>query len=152
MEVSLRASTQAINLIKELEGWSAHCYADGAGYKTVGWGHLVDKNENCPDPITKEQGEAFLAQDVAEAEHIINSTVDVKLLQREYDSLVSFVYNVGGTAWAKSETLKLINQGHLHRVPARLMMWSKITSNGKKVDSEGLINRRLREVDLWRGK
>lgn len=148
----MRASTQAINLIKELEGWSAHCYADGAGYKTVGWGHLVDKNEYCPDPITVEQGERYLSDDIADAEFTVRSTVNVPLKQHQLDALVSFLFNVGPTAWAGSDTLKILNAGEYHRVPARLLMWNKITVNGKKVESEGLINRRLREADLWRGK
>lgn len=151
-EASLRASTQAINLIKELEGWSAHCYSDGAGYKTVGWGHLVKKDEYCPDTITAEQGEKYLRDDIAEAERVVNSTVKVPLTQHQFDALVSFTFNIGAGAWAVSDTLKILNNGEHHRMPARMLMWVKVTKNGVKVVEEGLINRRLKEVRLWQGE
>lgn len=148
----MRASALAVSLIKSLEGWSSKPYKDSGGLCTLGWGHLIADGEFCPAEITVEQGEKYLRDDIARAETIVNNTVDVPLLQREFDALVSFTFNIGATQWAKSDTLKILNQGHTHRVPARLMMWNKVTKNGVKVEEEGLINRRLREVDLWRGK
>ena len=118
----------------------------------MGWGHLVEEGEFCPDVITVGQGEKYLADDIADAEFAVRSTVNVPLKQGQFDALVSFLYNVGPTAWAKSDTLKILNAGEYHRIPARLMMWNKITVNGKKVESEGLINRRLKEVRLWQGE
>ena len=148
----MKASALAIQLIKGVEGWSAHCYSDGAGYKTTGWGHLVDKDEHCPDPISVEQGERYLADDIADAEFAVKSTVNVPLKQHQFDALVSFLFNIGPTQWAKSDTLKILNAGQYHRIPARLMMWNKITVNGKKVENEGLINRRMKEVRVWQGE
>lgn len=148
----MRASTKAINLIKEVEGWSGNCYSDGGGYKTIGWGHLVDKDEYCPDQITEAQGEKYLADDIADAEFAVRSTVTVPLKQHQFDTLVSFLFNIGPTKWAISDTLKILNAGEYHRIPARLMMWNKITKHGVKVEDEGLINRRLKEVRLWLGE
>jgi len=148
----MKASAIAIQLIKGLEGWSPTPYKDGGGKCTLGWGHLVEEGEVCPDRISAEQGEQYLADDVADAEFAVRSTVNVPLKQHQFDALVSFLFNVGPTAWAKSDTLKILNAGEYHRVPARLMMWNKITKNGVKVEDEGLINRRLKEVRLWLGE
>jgi lysozyme len=148
----MKASALAIQLIKGVEGWSATPYKDGGGKCTIGWGHLVEEGEFCPDVISVEQGERYLADDIADAEFAVRSTVTVPLKSHQFDALVSFLFNVGPTAWAKSDTLKILNAGEYHRIPARLMLWNKITVNGKRVESEGLINRRLKEADLWRGK
>ncbi len=148
----MKASILAVNLLKELEGWRDKPYKDSAGLCTIGYGHLIEAGEFCPDQITLEQGEKYLRDDIAEAERIVRSTVKVPLTQSQFDSLISFTFNIGAGAWAISDTLKILNDGEHHRMPARFLMWVKVTKNGVKVVEEGLINRRLREVDLWRGK
>lgn len=150
----MKASALAVQLIKGLEGWAPKPYKDSAGKCTIGWGHLVKEGEVCPDMINVTQGEEYLRKDIADAEWAVNSTVSAPLTQQQFDALVVFLFNIGPTAWSKSETLKILNRGEYHRIPARLMMWSKITNpnTGKKEDSEGLINRRLEEVRMWQGK
>lgn len=148
----MKATILAVNMLKQMEGWSAKPYKDAAGLCTIGFGHLVEEGEFCPDEITEEQGEKYLRDDIADAEFAVRSTVSVPLKQNQFDALVCFLFNIGPTAWAKSDTLKILNAGEYHRIPARMMMWNKVTVNGKKVENEGLINRRLKEVDLWRGK
>jgi len=147
----MKASALCVALLKEVEGWEPKQYPDGAGKSTIGYGHLILEGEKYGQ-LTKEQGHELLMLDVSKAEWAVNSSVEVPLKQHQFDALVCFVFNVGATAWAKSDTLKILNQGHLHKIPGRLMMWNKITVNGKKVESEGLTNRRLREVALWEGR
>jgi len=148
----MKASILAVNLLKELEGWRDRPYRDSGGLCTLGYGHLIEAGEFCPDQITLEQGEKYLRDDIDEAERIVRSTVKVPLSQNQFDALISFTFNIGAGAWAISDTLKILNDGEYHRMPARFLMWVKVTKNGVKVVEEGLINRRLREADLWRGK
>mgnify|MGYP006921471266 CR=1 FL=1 len=148
----MKASILAVNLLKDLEGWRDKPYKDSGGLCTLGYGHLIEAGEFCPDQITLEQGEKYLRDDIAKAEHIVNSTVSVPLKQNQFDALVSFTFNVGAGAWAISDTLKILNNGEYHRIPARMMMWVKVTKNGVKVVEEGLINRRLKEVRVWQGE
>lgn len=148
----MKASILAMNLLKEVEGWRDKPYRDSGGKCTIGYGHLIKEGEYCPDRITVEQGEKYLREDIANAEDIVNSTVSVPLKQHQFDALVSFTFNIGAGAWAVSDTLKILNNGEHHRMPARMLMWVKVTKNGVKVVEEGLINRRLKEADLWRGK
>lgn len=148
----MKASIVAVNLLKDVEGWRDEPYLDSGGKCTIGWGHLIEAGEFCPDKITVEQGEKYLSDDIAKAERAINRTVKVPLKQNQFDSLVSFVYNIGAGAWATCDSLGILNSGERHRMPARMMMWVKVDKNGVKVVDEGLINRRLKEVRLWQGE
>lgn len=147
----MKASALCISLIKHVEGWEPKQYPDRAGKSTIGYGHLIVEGEEfgC---LTREEGHDLLMLDISKAEWAVNSSVEVPLKQPQFDALVCFVYNVGATQWAKSDTLKILNQGHLHEIPERLMMWNKITVKGKKVESKGLTNRRIKEVAMWEGK
>lgn len=148
----MKASILAVNLLKEVEGWRDKPYRDSGGKCTIGYGHLIKEGEYCPDRITVDQGEKYLRDDITEAERTVNSTVKVPLTQHQFDALVSFTFNIGAGAWAVSDTLKILNNGEHHRMPARMLMWVKVTKNGVKVVEEGLINRRLKEVRLWQGE
>lgn len=63
-------------------------------------------------------------------------------------ALISFSYNVGGSAMRKSTAVRFINQGKIEEVCKALGMWNKITKNGKKVVVKGLVNRRNEEIKL----
>ena len=58
---------------------------------------------------------------------------------------MSFVFNIGPTAFRKSTLLRLLNEGKPEEVPAQLKRWNK--AGGKTV--QGLINRREAESGLW---
>ena len=143
----MKASALCIALLKDVEGWRDRRYKDGANKWTIGYGHLIKDGEVFDEPISQETGERLLREDIASAEYYVNSTVKVPLRQYQFDALVSFVYNIGVGAWSDSETLKVLNSGEYSRIPARMLMWCNV--DGKK--SEGLLKRRLKEVDLWRG-
>ena len=63
-------------------------------------------------------------------------------------ALISFSYNVGGSAMRKSTAVRFINQGKIEEGCKALGMWNKITKNGKKVVVKGLVNRRNEEIKL----
>ena len=54
---------KAIELIKNYEGFSNKFYFCPAGLKTIGWGHVILKNENIPNVITNEMAEEILISD-----------------------------------------------------------------------------------------
>lgn len=149
----MKASALCIALLKDVEGWKDRKYKDGANKWTIGFGHLIKDGEVFDEPISQEKGEELLRSDISLAEECVNRTVKVPLRQHQFDALVSFVYNVGVDAWRESDTLDILNSGEHWRIPARLMMWGKVKdpATGVKKDSEGLLRRRLKEADLWRG-
>lgn len=71
--------------------------------------------------------------------------VIVPLSQNRYDSLCSFIYNVGNSAFETSTLLKLLNQNKILEAAAEFDRW--VYAGGKTLDS--LVKRRKREKELF---
>ena len=136
-------TTQA--LIKSFEGFSSKPYYCPTGHLTVGYGHLTDNKKS----ITKDDAELFLAWDIDKIRKAIESSIKVPLNENQTAVIVSFVFNVGVSAFVNSTLLKKLNQGDYDSVPSELKRWNKGTINGSKVVIQGLVNRREKESELW---
>lgn len=154
MSISLRGK----ELIREVEGLRTEVYPDSGGAPTIGIGHLLTKAERMSgklwigttvgdyrEGLTIDQCWELLEQDLVPAEKAINDFVSVPLSQNRFDSLVSFVLNVGVEAFRESTLLRVLNQGFYDQVPAQMRRWQY--DNGLVV--LGLKNRREQEVALW---
>lgn len=142
-EKVMKTGEQGIQLITHFEGFFDLAYKDPIGILTIGYGHI--KGVYAGQRITKDQGIAFLREDLAEAEGHVNDAVKVPLTQNQFDALVAFVFNVGGGAFRKSTLLSLLNQGNYDAVPAQLARWNK--AGGKELP--GLTRRRRSEGVLF---
>ena len=83
-----------------------------------------------------------------EYEGYVNDMVEVNLEQNQFDSLVSWVFNLGPSNLKNSTLLKVLNTKDYQAVPAQIRRWNK--ANGKVL--EGLERRRLAESLLFEGK
>lgn len=130
-------------LIKESEGLRLTAYQDTGGVWTIGYGraHGVNRGDSC----TAEQAEAWLREDLAEAEETVDRLVDVPLHDNQFAALVSFVFNVGFVLFSKSTILRKLNEGGYDLVPTYLRAW--VFDNGKQ--QPGLVKRRAAESQLW---
>lgn len=137
-----------IDLIKEFEGFSSTVYLDKAGLPTIGYGHLIKEGETFTE-ITMQQAEEILKRDVLEAENTVNRLVKVKLTQNMFNSLTSFVFNVGSGAFASSTLLRKLNTGDVEGAAGELLRWKYVTVNGQKKESNGLLARRETEQRLF---
>lgn len=161
----MRTSQAGIKLIKEFESLhdgdlkqiGLQPKMDPVGIWTEGYGRamrkpngqfargLVDKKwamENITIKTEKEAQEA-LAQDVKPREHIVAQKIKISLNQNQFDALVSYVYNTGG-----SDTLfKLINQKAPEEQIRKWFTTKYITSKGVKLP--GLVRRREAEANLF---
>lgn len=145
----MRISTKGLYALKQLEGFRAQAYRDVAGKLTIGYGHLVKKGENFNGvTIDRLEGEVILMRDLAAAQEAVNHYVTFPLRQGQYDALVSFVFNVGVTAFKQSTLLRRLNAGSCCAVPDELRRW--VRAGGRVV--EGLKNRRETEIKLWNGE
>lgn len=148
----MKLSAEGLAILGALEGFRATKYLDQGGRPTIGFGHLVGPSESF-DTITREEALDLLAEDVAEAEDAINDLVTVPLTQNEFDALVCFVFNIGRGALRHSTTLRVINSGNKRQVPEWLRKWVYVTiEGGAKLRSDGLENRREKEIELWQRK
>ena len=139
-------SQRGLDLIKKFEGLRLTSYKCVAGVDTIGYGH-TGSDVKPGMRITEEEAEKLLWKDTESAQQAVHSFVNVKLNQNEYDALVSFVYNVGPTAFIHSTLLRLLN-GNADRkiVAAEFARWVKAGSD-KPVP--GLVRRRQHEKALF---
>lgn len=148
----MRASNQALELLRELEGESLKAYRDGGGVPTIGNGHT--RGVRMGMVITDAQRAAFLVEDIEEAEATIHrylpDAICAALPQAAWDALVIFVFNLGDQAFVNEDkSLTGICRALLRRawsdVPHQMRRW--IYDNGERV--QGLVNRRDKEAELW---
>lgn len=129
--------------LHQREAFRAKAYQDVANIWTIGFGSTRVKGVpvKSGDTITLEDAIAETKLFVNEVVTIINKLVKVPLRQNQFDALVSFIYNVGITAFTNSTLLRLLNQGEYVQAADQLLRWSFA---GKKY-SAGLYNRRVDE-------
>lgn len=139
-----RINAAGEELIKSFEGFSAGAYRCSAGRWTIGYGHT--KTAVAGMKVTREQAVVLLRQDLREAEAAVIALVKVPLNDNEFSALVSFTFNLGRGALARSALLRNLNAGDKAGVPAQMLRW--VNSGG--VFMPGLLRRRTAEGDLWR--
>jgi lysozyme len=148
----MNLSDAGVAFIAAFEGFSAKPYNDPANHATIGFGHLIhtgpingSEPEEFKNGITREQGLALLRQDARKAEDAVRQQVKVPLSQPQFDALVSFTFNVGAGALARSDLLKRLNRGEYGSVPQELKRW--VYAGGRVFG--GLQKRREQEGQLW---
>jgi lysozyme len=110
------------------------------GTLTIGFGH-TGRDVYIGQTSTHEQNVVNLMHDTMKAQLTVNTYVDVKLNQHEFNGLVDFVYNIGSEAFKNSTVLKLLNQSKFVEAADHLNDW--VYSKGKKL--AGLMARRAAE-------
>lgn len=155
---TMTVSDEGINLIKQFEGFRSKMYNDPVGHCTIGYGTLIhsgncdgrDSEKPYADGVTEEKATKLLADKAAEFQKVINDNVKVSLNQNQNDALVSFVYNIGPTAFQKSTLLKVLNKGEYGSVPSELKRWNKgRDEKGNLIELPGLVKRREAEAALF---
>ena len=131
----------AITVIKHYEGFYAEPYNCPAGVKTVGFGRT---SGNLTDKTTEEAETIWLKQRVLLIDGTINTLVKPRLSQYQMASLISFIYNVGPSAFANSTLLELINKQDLN-ASAQFLRWTKAAD----VRLTGLAKRRTTEFLMY---
>lgn len=139
-----KINDEGIAHLKKWEGLRLKAYYCAGNVLTIGYGSTgphVKKGM----VITAEEAEALLRKDLERFERAVERLVKVQLTDNQFSALVSFVYNVGEGAFAKSTLLKKLNAGNYDAVPGELAKWNK--AGGKRL--QGLVNRRAAEAGLW---
>ena len=142
----MKISLEGLGLIKKFEGCELEAYKCAAGVWTIGYGSTKGVEEG--DSLTQEDADKLLKHEMDEYEGYIKDMVKIDLKQNEFDSLVSWVFNLGPANLKASTMLKVINDNKLEEVPSQMKRWNK--ANGKVL--EGLIRRREAEALLFQGK
>lgn len=130
-------------MIKDHEGLRLKAYADPVGVWTIAWGHT--RRVYPGQTITKEQAEALLRDDLADAEACVHRNVTVSLTQGQFDALVSFVFNLGCGALRRSSLLRHLNAGEYEKAAQQFPRWKH--AGGQVL--RGLVRRREDERQMF---
>lgn len=137
----MKISENGLKLIEQFEGLRLTAYkaTKRDKYYTIGYGHYgADVTQGMT--ITEAQAEAYLRQDVAEAEASVNKYSGYGWNQNQFDALGSFAYNVGNLDG-------LTNNGKRSVAEISAKLPEYVYSGGVKL--EGLVRRRAAEKALF---
>uniref|UniRef100_A0AAU6PXY2 Lysozyme n=1 Tax=Escherichia phage ETEP102 TaxID=3117680 RepID=A0AAU6PXY2_9CAUD len=137
----------AAPLIELVEGVENRPYIDIAGVKTVCAG-ITGPDVVWGKTYSNRECRSLLEKHIQIHVKHVQNAVTYPIAPETMAALISFSYNVGGSAMRKSTAVKLINQGKIEQGCKALGMWTKATVNGKKVVVKGLVNRRNEEIKL----
>lgn len=146
----MKTGTKGIELIKLFEGFRSKPYLDVVKVPTIGYGatHYGNgaKVKMTDKPISETQAADLLTAMLTQYEDHVNRVLKREINQNQYDALVSFTYNLGGGALAKSTLIKKVNANPCDpSIRNEFMKW--INAGGKPL--KGLIRRRETESDLY---
>ena len=140
-------TAKGLQLIKQFEGFSSKIYLDNAGLKTIGFGHLILPSETSSfqNGVTEADATTLLKKEIEVAEQAVSRLITSPINQNQFDSLVSFTFNLGSAAFQRSTLRAKINREEHEQVPREFMRW--VYAGGIKI--LGLIRRRRAEAELY---
>ena len=133
-------------LIKKYEGCRLDAYLCPSKIPTIGYGNTTYEDGSkvkIGDKITLKRSEELLDNLLPRYEKLVSKNIKVDLNQNQFDALVSYVWNTGGS----STLYKLINNKASLNDIKTWWLNKYITGGGKVL--KGLVLRRKEEFDLY---
>ena len=142
---------QALDIIREFEGFREQAYVDTDGTPVIGYGlSKVDgRKVRLGDRISVAKADSVLSKQVLELQEQIESMVKVELNSNQLSALSSFAFNVGIYGLESSTLLKKLNAGDYFGAANEFTRWNKATIRGNKMPLAGLTRRREAEKQLF---
>jgi lysozyme len=138
-----------LSIIKKYEGLKLEAYICPAGVATVGFGSTFypdGRRVKLGDKITLQEAESILLHDIKRFEKEVRTGVKIEITNNQLSALISFVYNVGASAFRKSTLLKKVNANPTDlTIHNEFMRWTR--AGGKVLP--GLVKRRAEESKLY---
>ena len=140
------ASQNCINLIKMFEGYKPKAYLCPASVVTIGFGSTMytdGRKIKLGDTINEQQANELLMWELKNKSIALHG---LNLNQNQFDSCLSFIYNVGIGAFNRSTIRKkiLLNRND-KTIKDEFLRWVNKGSPFEK----GLTRRRIAEADLY---
>lgn len=144
----MRAVELASDLCRRFEGFSATPYLCPAGYWTIGYGTLCQRDT---PPINEEIAELWLQRDLRKfLRHVVTELPELIVdgSDEKIAAILDWTYNLGPGNLKTSTLRRKIKAGEWDEVPDQLRRW--VFGGGKKL--RGLVLRREAEAALWNSK
>lgn len=166
----MKLSINAIKLLKEVEGNKLKSYKDSAGIWTIGYGNITYEDGSSVkegEIITQARAELLLNNLFPKYYMAVEKLVKSAVNQNQKDALAVFCYNIGIGAFSSSTVLKRVNlnPNDVVGIKEAFGRWvyagdgtknkkdddgdGLIDEPGEKQKVEGLVNRHLKEVNLY---
>jgi len=148
-------SDEGLEFIKKWEGFRGYVYDDGAGFKTIGYGHKLKAGESFTT-LTEAEALQLLKNDISGPyTKNLNSFLksnNIEVSQAQYDALLSFTFNCGENIWGGKFVLHtlLLEYKSGDKIPADKVRdaFGRWKYAGGKV-MQGLVNRRAEEAKMF---
>ena len=141
----MTTSKAGIDFIKSFEGLRLEAYKCPAGVWTIGYG--TTKNVTKGMKITKAQADDLFVEDIGPVERFLNG-LGINFRQEQFDSLCSFIYNLGvGNFNHSTLKKKLLADASDQEIASEFVKW--YYANGKAL--VGLKRRRIAEANMFVG-
>jgi len=145
----MKVNDKGITLIKSFEGCKLRAYQDSVGIWTIGYGatfYQDGSNVKSGDTLTQQQADDMLNYHVNLFAEKVKPLIKRELSGNQFSALVSFAFNLGAGALAKSTLLKKVNvYPEDASIYSEFAKWDK--AGGKQL--RGLTRRRKAEADLY---
>lgn len=104
----LSINERGLDVIRRSEGLRLKSYYL-AGQWLIGYGHAGSARQGMT--ISAEEADDLLERDVKDAEEAVRRLVAIPINENEFSALVSLAYNMGPSAFARTEVLRRLNAG-----------------------------------------
>ncbi len=157
----MRTSKEGIDLITYFEGCHRRTksgnyvpYKCPAGLWTVGFGSLIGDGRTLPNSANREYSlqecKDMLARELRSKERGVKRLITYPLTQPQFDSLVSFAFNLGLGCLQRSTIRQKVNRGDFEGAVRSLLKYNKARDprTGVLRELRGLTLRRQAEARL----
>lgn len=133
------------------EGMIPHTYSDPVGIPTACYGH-TGKDVKPGKTYTADECKTLLAGDLSKALASVDRCITADVSPPQAAALVSFTYNIGGSALCSSTLARMANAGAPAATwCAQMLRWTKATKLGVTIELPGLVKRRNTEFQMCLG-
>lgn len=144
-----------VSFLKREEGFKDKAYQDSGGKWTIGYGRTFNADGTpvkAGQTTTRKAEDSWLSERAQSDYDATKKHLDangIEYTENQLQALASFRYN-GGHGMLSS----LTDNGarNIDEIYSMLPAYNKVTKNGKKVEVQGLTNRRAAEMALWGGE
>ena len=140
----------AARIARPFEGLSLRPYHDPVGFPTIGYGHLLSREQGAdlsrwPALADEAEASTLLESDMTSALNSVRRLIAVPLAENQEAALVDFAFNCGSGNLQLSTLRRVINRGELDEAPKQFRRW--VYARGRRL--KGLVIRREAEIERF---